>query len=480
MKRRKPGGLTLEDTLREILVRRDADDLTLSGDTYYLYQYDIFPMCTDDDITRLYVDTSNMFLLNWLGMRRAEAYRYERAFLSYVGVEGTTLGDPIDGLPTSLCETGDGYEWATCDFTLEGFGRLIASGPVRSNGGNEIPYCRRQPRWRIDGTLIEDQDEWDLAMLMGVTTTNLAKRVIVGNKTTPFDADGLDRLIKTGYTNRDGLACPLMDSTIIDWGGGPMCGGTLGDPLADPVIPSDFAADTPDVNGIVLDPANNAAFLNLYFVLREVYYRNLERIELAPTLGAPSEGDLAIFMPRHAIRCLVDCAVCWLECDGDFVRMDSDRAIQRRNQLMRGFEGRPMIEFDGFRVPILPLNPMTGGATGEAPSGLLDNADGTVNIYMLWRAVGGRTVMTLEYNSLADAKGWGYVWNENAQILTWQNVDNLCIQTHMATTWRMYLDAPWLQTRIENVACTSGVYNTDVYPFATFPASLPDNVYQNR
>lgn len=459
-------------------------ELTLTGQPYWMGLTDIFPLCGPNDITRLFYQGKNR-LIEWVGVRRATAHRYERTFISYDMPQGFTTGDITNGLPISLCEPGAGFEWGTCDQIISGFGRIVASGPVRADGGNDLRLCETSPRYTVGDELITDEDDWDMSNLLSSIMTYMSINTIVGNKATTFQHDGLERIIKTGYTNSNGSVCPLMDSTIINWGGGPMCGGTQGDADADPdPIPSDFDASTPVVSNsggapLVLSEAVNKNFLNLYYVLRSVFYRNIERLDHTD-LPRLREGDVAIFMPRHAIQCLVDCAVCWLECGGDFVRMDSQTAIDRRREFMN--DGNPYITFDGFRVPLVAFNPFgKTGDTGDVVTGIMDNADGTVDILMLYKSVGNRRVLTLEYNPLDDADNPDSVPNENGQFLANQSYRLFCKQNTLTTTWRWVSDAPWLQVRIENVLCSNQVFNLDVAPRPTYLATNPvTNFYTNK
>jgi len=481
MTKKNQFGLQLAEALESFVTKRE--NLTSSGAPYWMGQTDIFPLCGPGDITRLFYQGNNR-LLEWVGVSRATAFRYERTYIGYTMPQGFTTGDITNGLPISLCQPNSGYEWTTCDYVVSGFGELMESGPTRVNGGNSLKYCERSPRYTVDGVQIDDEDDWDMSMLLEALMTHMGIRTLIGNKSTTYDHDGLYQIIKTGYTNSNGSLCPLMDSTVVDWGGGPMCGGTQGDADAGPAIPSDFEADTPVVSNsggdpLILSEAVNANFLNLYYVLRSIFYRHLERLDRT-TLPRLTEGDMAIFMPRHAIQCLIDCAVCWLECGGNYVRMDSQTAIDRRRQFMNN--GNPFIDFDGFRVPLIAFNPMgQTGATDDPVIGALDNDDGTVDILFLVKSVGNRRVLRLEYNPLDDADGAGYTSNENGQFLAKQEWDMYCKQNNLRTTWRWVSDAPWLQTRIENVLCANQVYNLDVAPRAAFLATNPvTNFYTNK
>lgn len=425
---RRRSSQSAEDKLLGQLMKRLAYDL--DAEPYRLVGGccpPLFSDCTDTDIARLFYLGNEPFM-NWLGVRRAEACRIERTFLQYTGPSGASAGTPSTGLPNedAYCGPGDQTEFGVCDFVLEGFGELRRSTPVRINGGNSLPRCRTDPRFTIDGRQINDQNDWDMSLALNQLMDDLAIRVLVGNKNTTFDHDGLARIVKTGYTNKDGKPCPLMDSTIINWNGSPAC--------------SVEGAAGVTINGVTIEDGEN-----LYHVLRELWYHNLERARLA-RLGAPGDGDVALVLPQRAINCIIECAVCWIECSGDFTRMTSEAAADRRREFMQGIDGFAAIPFDGVMVPLIPYNPHNF-ATNR---GHMENSDGTFNMMFLWRGVGDRRVLTLEYNPLDDGT---LDTNENGRFQVWQTEDGICIQTTMRTEWRVYLDAPFLQSWINNIAC---------------------------
>lgn len=404
----------------------------------------LFDLCTDEDIGVLFYEDSEPFL-NWLRVREASACRIEQVYLQYMAMSGASTGTLASALPTNICEPGNFAEWGTVDYVLEGFGTLTLSAPVRKNGGADLPYCERAPRYTIDGLLIESQDDWDMHLLVNVLMQQMAIRLLIGNAATSFDHNGLQQIIKTGYTTQAGDDAPLLDSTVINWASQYMCS------------PEGAAGVT--VNGTAL-PAGQS----LYKVLRDVFYRLRYRLRLAK-LPMPQPGDIAIVMPEHAISCLIDCAVCWVECGGDFLRMDSEAAVAARQDLMAGGIGFGIIRFDGFEVPIIPFNPWDYAND----RGYMDNADGSVDLYMLYRGPANRPVLTLEYNDLSDGT---LDTTDEGQFQVWQEEDARCIQTSMATEWRIFLNAPWAQTVINNVACET--------TFGTFGPGIADPVLANR
>lgn len=450
-------------------VKRHGDPLTLSGNPQFYSNFgNIFELCGDGDITTLFYE-GNEPLLDWLGTRPAEAIVETRDFIGYSAPAGYTTGEYARGLPTSLCTAGAGYEWTHCDFTLNGFGHVLRSAPVRKVGGNQIPLCVRQPRFSIDGRQINNQDDWDMAHLLNAAMRDLSAGILVGNRTTDavWDADGIGQLIKTGYTNSDGTACPLMDSTIIDWAGLSVCGNDV--PAAEEA--------TPSVGGEEF-AFTNPKFYNLYYVLRAVYHRNRERLRLA---GMPrlAYGDVVIVAPASLHMCLVECAVCWIECAGDYTRLDSEAANARRADFLRGDGTYMEIEFDGFRVPIIPFNPLGTGVADAAVSGGLNNADGTADMFMLFRGAGNRRFMYMQYNDLRDAErselnGNAYRAEGNGMFLFTKSTDLYCQQMHVRTEWRLFLSAPWAQTKIENVNCES--LFGDLFPISTWAAVAPTNL----
>lgn len=439
-------------------ITRDADPLTLANNQIpsHLYWYGLpplFPECTGEDITTLFYHDSEPFL-NWLGMKKATQRVVKRGFINWVLPVGATEGTVSSGLPVTLCDPGQGFSYDTCDYTLSDFGYIQRSGETWIVGGNQINYCETSPKWRVDGTEISDPLDWETSNLINVVMNDLAVRVLIGNKSTALDADGLLSLIKTGYEDSNGNLCPLMDSFIIDWNENPACGD-----------PGETPPPVPTVNGVDYN-----GVINIVKVLRDVIRRIRRRGTLAklPPLQA---GDMILALPDWAIECIVMCAVCWIECSGDWVRMDSNNAIARREEFMGGGLGYGHLNLDGFMLPLVPYNPINyNGDSGDNPAGYLDNGDGTFNMLLLTRAFGNRDVMYMEYNDLSDGRdvGYRYATNENGQFLSWVNVDNRCWKFNMASEWRLRLEAPWAQVLFQNVSCATGVFNSDVMPFTEF------------
>ena len=450
-------------------VKRHGDMTLTTNPQFYSDFGNIFDLCAPGDIAPLFYE-GNEPLLDWMGVRPAENIVEKRDFIAYSAPRGYTTGDYARGLPTSLCTPGSGYEWVHCDFTLDGFGHVLHSAPVRKVGGNEIPLCIRQPRYNINGQRIGNQDDWDMYHLLNTTMRDLAAGVLVGNRTSApiWDANGLNQLVVTGYENSDGTTCPLMDSTVIDWNTLNVCGNEL--PTGEDPVPS--------VNGVdfaFTDPK----FYNLYYVLRAVFHRNNERLRLAG-LPRPRYGDIVIAAPYGMHQCLVDCAVCWIECAGDYTRMTSEAAAARRQDFMSGRGGFMEIDFDGFRVPIVPFNPLGTGDATDPVTGGMNNADGSSNMFMLYRGAGNRRVLYVEYNDLSDgATGMmdsdSYMAQGNGQFLFTKSHELYCQQMHIRTEWRLYSDAPWLQTKIENVNCES--LFGDIFALPTWAATDPSNLY---
>jgi len=86
-------------------------------------------------------------------------------------------------------------------------------------------------------------------------------------------------------------------------------------------------------------------------------------------------------------------------------------------------------------------------------TGQMENADGTFNLLMLWRGIGGnrgRRFLIPEYNDLSDGTK---DTASNGQFQMWMDEEGRCYTISMATEWRWYLDAPYLQTLVTNVQC---------------------------
>ena len=413
----------------------------------------LFDECVDDEIMTLFQGLDAVEpAMRWFGFRQANKKFVKRAYLTYAAPAGASLGTPNDGLPDTICGGGQKVEIGKpCYIEFCGFGEIRLQSHELKDGGNDIAWCNERDVYTVDfgqgAQLIDNDEEWWLSVLSSQMMEHMASRLLVGDSTSmyssttvPNDSDGLLKLLTANY---DCVGNP----SVLDWGGNPVC---------------DYTADT-GMAGITLngDAVTGKRYTsNLYVTLRQIFRQNLRKFRMTRMLSGTRElqyGDVALLMPDWMIECLIECGICHVICNDDITRRDSEISSMKYSEWMTGGEGYGVIPFDNFLVPILPYNPVDWStydpATGGGMRGRMENADGTGNIMMLWRGMGGnngRRFLIPEYNDLSDGNK---DTANNGQVQLWMDECGRCYTLNMATEWRWYSDFPCVQTLITNVGC---------------------------
>ena len=300
-------------------------------------------------------------------------------------------------------------------------------------------YCEKSPRFRIDGTQITDDLEYDIIRASEVLIQDLLGLAIAGNHTTPGQFDGLESIVVDTYANS------ILNSIIVDWNSNDLDGG---------------AGMT--WNGNAIDSGTN--FVSLLMAL----VRNIrQRINQVPSIraGGFATGDLVLAIPNSYISCLLDAYTCWSVCAGDYALMDTFEARRFRDALNGGMFGAGQITIEGVTIPILPVDQLING-------------DGTFDVYLLSHGVGNWRWLYGQYNNmnlvapLASTKtGLAYSALDGGRILQWTKVQNRCMEQIAEMQPRIVCEAPWAQVRIENVTCKlvagpfSGDPNSYYFPY---------------
>lgn len=434
----------------------DRADLTVSSAPTIYQCCGLFDLCGDSDLMSLSMAGSSKFL-DWLGWQPSNECQILKYFIHWIRPEHT-LGDPTVGYLSDPCATPNGYEWGHTSFRLEDWARLRRKAPVRDVTRYDTKLCAAQPRYRLDGTPITDDREWEIRLATEVLLQDLARMVITGNAATPGQFDGLQRLIRTGYTDADGRRATAMDSIVVDWNANPMTGGA----------------------GITWNGAAIAATFDFVDVLLAIYRRIRTRISMAPALAGTGlrTGDMILTLPEHLAHCLLDFYTCWSVCDGDsdaykMMTLDTLEARRYRDSLNGGMFGDGRIFLDGFEIPLLVYNyeTITGPTRGD--------------MYLLTNAIGSTRLINGQYLDMRSADG-GLEGAELAAIdggrlLTGVERDYTCVERWVEMAPRLLSWAPWAQARITDVACASPAGPISPDPLdasyfiekSFFPASCP-------
>jgi hypothetical protein len=183
----------------------------------------LFDLCTDADLMSLSYQGADPFL-DWLTWRANLECNIRKSFISYVAANGEAAGSGSSGRMSNPCADPNGTEFGKCEFLLHDFGRFGREAPVRDLTQNKEIYCATQPRYRLDGTLINDTREFNMLMATAVIIQDLRREVITGTRS-GGGFNGLQVLLDSSYHDPDGNPCHLMNSNVINWAGNPMAGG---------------------------------------------------------------------------------------------------------------------------------------------------------------------------------------------------------------------------------------------------------------
>lgn len=365
---------------------------------------------------------SLMDLFNW---QMSDVFTKSFNFLTYLRPEmnGVT---PTVGYLADPCADPNGYDYGTSQLTLEDFGRYGRKGPARDIL-KATRYCETDPKYRLDGSAITSEFEWDLRFILDTQIQDLYKHIITGNASTPGQFDGLQQWINTGYDSS------MLDSMVYDWKGYFMDGSTGGN-------------GTKTLNG-----SNLTGAYDLIQYLLATVRRFYQRISWSPMLATGGDPEFVLVMPQFLATCLLDFFTCWSVCPGSEFNPTALMSYEARNfrdSLNGGRYGAGFIRLDGRVIDIFPYdwNTMHGTHRGD--------------IYLLTLSAGGQRLWqgeTLDAAAAAaEMKAEGhneYFSTDGGRIIGLTEVDNLCRTTKAWIRPRIYTRAPWLQSRLMNVEC---------------------------
>ena len=404
----------------------------------------LFDMCSDQDLMSLSFEGQNKFL-DWIGWEKTKVCLIKKNFITFVRPEPTQNngGGRTPGYLSDPCGDSYGVDWGYCDFTLEDFALLRRHGPERNATRASVKYCEMQPRYRLDGTPILSDAEYDMRLAVEAIVQDLKLMLVDGNVTTEGQFDGLERLVKTGYQGSSGVLCSSMDSIVVDWDENGMDGG----------------------EGITWNGAAVGDTFNFVDVLLAVFRRIRDRIEMAPALAAQplSIGDIIFVAPTHILRCLLDTYTCWSVCpsvfnegEGLLVALQSYEARKFRDSLNGGMFGAGRIFLDGFEIPLVAYN-----------WGLADSATGIADAYFLTGRVGNVKTISGQYLDLSvvptDYPEAMYSYTDGGRLLTWLERTKTCVYREIEMQPRLLMWAPWAQARFMDLSCDviGGVLSPD-------------------
>lgn len=405
-----------------------------------------FARC-EDELMSLHFG-GRMGLLDLFNWSISDEYTKTFNFITYLRPEYSS-GNPTAGHLTDPCADPSSYDFGTAAITLEGFGLYGRAAPTRYIL-KPTKFCKTDPVYRIDGSAVDSEFEWDLRFVTDVLKQDLYRHIITGNADTGGQFDGLQQWINTGYESA------ILDSMVVNWAGnsiGVGGGGTI------------------TLNGTTITPTH------LIDLILAIVRRFRQRIAWSPMLATERENgvDVVLVMPTFLAECLLDAFTCWSVCEGgeyNPVNLMTYEARNFRDSLNGGRYGGGFIRLDGQVIDIFPYDWETIHGVNRG------------DIYILTRSVGSQQLWEGEHLSAGAASSFmgqrgheEYFSFDDGRIIGVVEADNLCYKTKAWIRPRLVNRAPWLQARIMNVQCnrildplSPDPTDTSWYPVTSFAA----------
>ncbi len=403
----------------------------------------LFDPCGDRDLMSLTLEKRNP-LLDWIGWEVTSECLVQRNFIDWVRPAAGLSGTRSTGYLSDPCADPSGVDFGVCGFELRDFARLRRAGPVRDATMNAVNYCQASPRYRLDGSPITDQREFDMLLATEAIMQDLRLMLVDGNAAVAGQFDGLQQLVKNGYTDPDGRRCAAMDSIVVDWNG-----NTFG--------------DLSGAHGATWNGSAIAAGFDFFDVLFAVVRRIRQRINWSPMLaGAPlNVGDMILVLPTFMINCVLNAFTCWSLCTDAVTDNYESRTF--RTSLNGGMFGFGRITVDNQEIPLLGYdwNMVNGPTLGDMYllTGRLGN----------YRLISGQMLdMRQPVSGYPEAQ---FAYTDGGRLLTWVERDHTCVKQVVETRPRLLVPAPWAQARFQDVKCVTvdGPMSPDPWETSFFP-----------
>jgi hypothetical protein len=413
-----------------------------------------FDACTDEIMTLSF--GGQLPLLDWMGFNVTEECYRSVEFITYVRPEQTLQGTDTAGYLSDPCDTPNGFEFGTRKLTVEDFGRYGRSGPVRDIV-KPLRYCKTRPRYRLDGSPVESEDEWDMLFATDTLLNDIRQDLVSGSAAVSGQFDGLQQWVATTHGG-------MLNSYVIDWNDNVMDGGA----------------------GITVNGTAIANTFNIIDVLISVIRRIRQRISwskwLQNQVNQMQIGDMILVLPTFLKDCLLDYFTCWSVCEGSQyseVNLQTYEARQFRKGLIANVPenlfGDGYITVDSFPIPILTYDwdTITGPTRGD-----MYVLTGSVGNVRIWEGEHLDATRALERIRTNLDSSMGYFTADGGRLLGKKRFDNECIQMSMWMHPRLFCYAPWAQVRFQDVRCTSALdplspdpAETSFYPESSFDAA---------
>lgn len=400
----------------------NVTDSQLVNPTIY-GRHSIFSPCFNGDVFGLQVQTHG--IMDWLGMRRNTTWKKNVQFITWWRGEGAEDGQTGAGSP---CADPLGWEWGECSYDLCHESWYHRQGDPL--GPHEtMDRCETDIRARLDGTVITDDFEWQMNGALQALKQDIAWDIVHGSHLNPYEMNGLESMIRTGYTDNSGNNCPMVDSWLVNW-------------------------ENDDLDGTINGWGNFFDFL--HELVNQIEYRSQRQGDIADT-------DMILFTSRFMADCILDAFACYSVCGVTSTTDISDQALRPQVLLYRKslnggplYDGRRAVGYislkNGRRLPIM---------VDDAFDITKPGANYCSDVYLLTRRIGNRDVFYGTYLDLTKYQNLMRKFNqytgvrvENAGRFAFKSKeDNWCAMAMVGTSPELYLSAPWAQVRIMDVCC---------------------------
>lgn len=404
----------------------------------------LFDLCGDSDLVSLTMQGSSPFF-DWLMWVGTDECIIEKDFITWVRPDE---GASRQGWLSDPCAEPNSVEFGTCTFRYTDFARLRRKTPELDITKDHVRLCDRQPRYRLDGSMVDSDLEFRALLAVEGISQDVHSMAIIGNRLTAGQFDGLERIVRTGYTDFTGKRCSVMDSIVINWNGNGTDGGA--------------GVTWSDGRGT----RNVSAAYNFIDVLRSAYRVIKQRIGMSPTLASQrlTLGDMILLATSDAAECILDAFTCWSVCPGqqfNEANINTLEGREYRNNLDGGLFGDGRIFLHGFEIPILKYDwELQKGPTLS-------------DVYLLTRGVGNVLTLQGQYNNMqpVPSKADKFFVSDGGRFLHWDEDDETCVSQRTEFQPRIIGWAPWSLVRFQNFRCDTpgGHISPDPLETSWFP-----------
>lgn len=378
----------------------------------------------DDEILSLHFN-GTLPLLDWMRFEVSNEVHKEKNFIAYVR-PAQSEGEPTAGYLADACATPNGIDYGKATISVTGFGRIGRTGPTRDMMKAE-KYCATSPIYRLDGTVVQNEMEWDMVFASNQIIQDISPMIVTGNSSTAGQFDGLEQWVKYGYGGPNGA---ILDSAVFDWNANPMSGGA----------------------GVTWNGNPISSTASVVDALRAAVVRIKQRIKWTPSLANQRMmlGDMVLVAPQFLVSQLLDYFTCWSVCEGrqyNEVNLNRLEARRFREELTAASPanvfGDGYITIDGITIPLLAYD-----------WGLI-KSETLGDMYLLTRGIGGVKLWDAEHVSATAAatvhRNNGYFSRDNGRWLGLFDTTNECTTLKMWMHPRLFNRAPWTNVRFMNV-----------------------------